>query len=111
MNLGADDYLPKPISRSDLLASIHARLERATQQRPRLPDFKSATPLESLGLSPREAEVLLWVAQGKSNSEIGTILGSAESTVKKHLNNMFNKLGADNRNTLTVRALEILSNG
>ncbi len=67
--------------------------------------------MAALGLTPREAEVLLWVAQGKSNGEIGTILGAAESTVKKHLNNMFNKLGADNRNSVTVRALEILSSG
>ena len=116
MNLGADDYLSKPVEHSELMAAVEARLDRRRIQddnaKPFAPDFSSATPLvAALGLTPREAEVLLWVAQGKSNGEIGTILGAAESTVKKHLNNMFNKLGADNRNSVTVRALEILSNG
>lgn len=116
MNLGADDYLSKPVEHSELMAAVEARLDRRRIQddnaKPFAPDFSSATPLvAALGLTPREAEVLLWVAQGKSNGEIGTILGTAESTVKKHLNNMFNKLGADNRNSVTVRALEILSNG
>jgi DNA-binding response OmpR family regulator len=38
MNLGADDYLTKPLAKADLLAAIHARLERAVQQA--VPDFK-----------------------------------------------------------------------
>jgi len=61
------------------------------------------------GLTPREAEVLLWVAQGKANSEIATILGCAENTVKVHLARIFEKLGFENRNAATVRALEVLS--
>jgi DNA-binding CsgD family transcriptional regulator len=66
--------------------------------------------LLNLGLTEREAEVLLWVAQGKSNGEISTILGAAENTVKKHLQNIFEKLGIESRNAATVRALEVLSN-
>ena len=73
------------------------------------PNFESAKPLESLGLTPREAEVLLWVAQGKSNGEIGTILGCAENTIKVHLARIFEKQGFENRNAATVQALEILS--
>ena len=115
MNLGADDYLSKPVAHSELMAAVEARLTRRRIQddnaRPFAPDFSSATPLETaLGLTPRQAEVLLWVAQGKSNSEIGSILGSAESTVKKHLGNMFEKLGVENRASLMVLALEHLSN-
>ncbi|MEO5917648.1 MAG: response regulator transcription factor [Luteolibacter sp.] len=112
MNLGADDYLVKPVSASDLLATVSARLER---ERHRLatgfnPDFTTAAPLErKLGLTPREAEVLLWVAQGKSNPEIATILGAAEGTVKKHLQNIFEKTGVDNRNAASMLAFEILS--
>ena len=52
----------------DLLEAIEARLERAQQQKGFCADFKSAGPLEKLGISPREAEILLWVAQGKSNA-------------------------------------------
>ncbi|MFM2296123.1 MAG: hypothetical protein RLZZ350_2536, partial [Verrucomicrobiota bacterium] len=85
MNLGADDYLVKPTKVDDLLEAIAARLERAQQRNGFSADFSSATPLEKLGLSPREAEILLWVAQGKSNYETSVILNISAATVKKHL--------------------------
>lgn len=109
MNLGADDYLVKPVRAEDLLEAIAARLERAQQQTGFHADFSSATPLENLGLSAREAEILLWVAQGKSNYEVSVILGVTVATVKKHLENIFTKLGVDSRNAATFRALETLS--
>jgi DNA-binding NarL/FixJ family response regulator len=111
MNLGADDYLTKPVTATDLLAAIAARLERE-QHRPLAnfaPDFSSAAPLEGLGLTPREAEVLLWIAQGKSNGEIAAILGASEGTIKIHVSHVFEKLAIDNRHAATVRALEVLS--
>lgn len=73
------------------------------------PDFSSAEPLEKLGLPPREAEVLLWVAQGKSNPEISVILGAAEKTIKVHLAHIFEKLGVDGRNAAAMQALEMLA--
>ena len=119
MNLGADDYLTKPVSRVELLAAVKVRLSRRQAHAAEIesaksaggfnPDFSTAKPLESLGLTPREAEVLLWVAQGKSNGDIGILLGMAEKTVKKHMGNIFDKLGLEGRNAATVRALEILS--
>lgn len=116
MNLGADDYLSKPASAEDVLAAINTRLrrqrenEQATLENVELkPNFDSAKPLEGLGLTPREAEVLLWVAQGKANADIATILGCAENTVKVHLARIFEKLGFENRHAATVRALEVLS--
>src|SRR5712671_4284392 len=78
MNLGADDYLTKPVAKVDLLAAISARLRRQQQQEFK-PNFSSPGPLLSLGLTPRVAEVLLWVAQGKTNADIATILGISES--------------------------------
>jgi DNA-binding NarL/FixJ family response regulator len=113
MNLGADDYLTKPVTATDLLSAIEARMTRAksTSVREFKPDFSSSKPLESLGLTPREAEVLLWVAQGKSNADISMILQTTVHTVKKHLQNIFEKLGLETRNGATVRALEILSSG
>jgi DNA-binding NarL/FixJ family response regulator len=111
MNLGADDYLTKPATATELLTAISVRLERE-QKRPAAdfhPDFSSSAPLETaFGLTAREAEVLLWVAQGKSNPEISSILGTAENTIKKHLQHVFEKMGVDNRNAATVRALEVL---
>jgi DNA-binding NarL/FixJ family response regulator len=111
MESGADDYLTKPVARADLLNAIVARLRRAQQQvnREFKPDFSSYEPLLSLGLTPRVAEVLLWVAQGKTNADIGTILGISESTVKKHLLEIFQQLGVETRSAATLRALEALS--
>src|SRR5262245_22737685 len=116
MNLGADDYLTKPASAEEVLGAIRARLDRHNEKEQAAiakveltPDFTSAKPLESLGVTPREAEVLLWIAQGKSNADIATILGCAENTVKVHVARIFEKLGFENRNAATVRALEVLS--
>lgn len=111
MNLGADDYLTKPVAKADLLNAIGARLRRQEQhgQQEFKPNFSTFEPLLSLGLTRRVAEVLLWVAQGKTNADIATILGISESTVKKHLLEVFEKLGVETRSAATLRALEVLS--
>jgi DNA-binding NarL/FixJ family response regulator len=116
MNLGADDYLTKPVDADELLEAIRARLERhqekaeaAMAQAEFTADFSSAEPLEALGLTPREAEVLLWIAQGKSNPDIAIILGAAEGTVRKHVERVLEKLSVENRGTAAMRAVEVLS--
>jgi DNA-binding NarL/FixJ family response regulator len=111
MNLGADDYLTKPVGNADLVQAIETRLRRSEQQLTRefKPDFSSSEPLLKLGLTPRAAEALLWLAQGKTNSDIAAILGITESTVKKHVQEMFDKLGVETRGAATVCALEMLS--
>lgn len=109
MNLGADDYLTKPASAEEVLAAVETRLIRhRTLRAGGTPDFRSATPLEALGLTPREAEVLLWVAQGKSNADVGTILNMAEKTVKIHLGHIFQKLGVETRTAAAAMAIEKL---
>ncbi|MBI5770409.1 MAG: response regulator [Verrucomicrobia bacterium] len=64
--------------------------------------------LRRLGVSPREAEVLYWIAQGKGNAEIGTILGTAPRTIEKHVERIFDKLGVDSRVAAAVAALALL---
>ena len=122
MNFGADDYLVKPVQRDDLLASVQARLARAQAVQARIsaaagagsgafsPDFSSAQPLRNaFGLTGREADVLLWVAQGKSNADIATILGMSEKTVKQHLGSVFQKIGVEGRTAASLRAVEVLA--
>ncbi|HMP90683.1 MAG TPA: response regulator transcription factor [Kiritimatiellia bacterium] len=111
MNLGADDYLTKPASAEEVLAAIETRLirQQVHADASSRPDFHSATPLEKLGLTPREAEVALWVAQGKTNADIGIILGMSEKTVKIHLGHIFEKLGVETRTAAALVAIETLS--
>jgi DNA-binding NarL/FixJ family response regulator len=52
---------------------------------------------QRLGLTAREAEVLLWISRGKSNRDIGEILGLRPATVTKHLEQIYTKLGVENR--------------
>jgi DNA-binding CsgD family transcriptional regulator len=61
------------------------------------PTALQAAPLAPLGLTRREAEVLQWVAQGKTNMEIGTILVLSPRTVQKHLEHIYRKLGVETR--------------
>lgn len=59
----------------------------------------------SLGpLTPREAEALLWVAEGKTAWEAGTILGITEATTNAHIASAAIKLNATNRPNLVARA-------
>jgi DNA-binding NarL/FixJ family response regulator len=111
MNLGADDYLTKPVANADLVRAIETRLRRSEQQirREFKPDFSSSEPLVNLGLTRRAAEALLWLAQGKTNPDIATILGISESTIKKYVQEVFDKLGVETRGAAAVRALEALS--
>lgn len=112
MNLGADDYIVKPVAKDELLEAIAARLERQRVlniQQGRLPDFSSSLPLEALGLTPREAEVLLWAAQGKGNRDIGLLLDMSEATAKRHLLHIFEKLGVETRTAAALRAIEVLT--
>ena len=63
-------------------------------------EFLSELPAEFLvahGLTPREAEVLHWLAQGKSSLEIARILNISDRTVAKHLERVYPRLGVENR--------------
>jgi len=57
-------------------------------------------------LTAREAEVLYWVAKGKTNRDIGDILGTSPRTVTKHLEHVFEKLGVETRTAAASMALQ-----
>lgn len=64
---------------------------------------------DDLGLTMREAEVLIWIARGKSNREISEILLISPRTVNKHLERIFSKLGIENRASATSVAMRTLA--
>ncbi|SFB51866.1 two component transcriptional regulator, LuxR family [Rhizobium sp. NFR07] len=59
-------------------------------------------------LTARESEVLVWIAKGKSNRDIGEILGLSSRTVNKHLEQIYVKLGVENRASAAVKAAHAL---
>ena len=63
---------------------------------------------QHFSLTVRESEVLLWIAKGKSNRDIGDILGLSARTVNKHLEQIYVKLGVENRASAAVKAAHIL---
>ena len=69
-------------------------------------DQRSLKALASLKLTPRETEVLFWISRGKSNRDIGIILGAKTGTICKHVEHIFSKLNVENRTSAAVAALE-----
>jgi DNA-binding CsgD family transcriptional regulator len=63
---------------------------------------------EEIRLTRREREVLGWVARGKTNAEIAQLLWLAPSTVRKHLENVYAKLGVSTRTAAVARFLGLL---
>lgn len=61
-----------------------------------LPSFPRNS-LSRFGVTQREGEVLSWVAQGKTNEQIGAILSISHRTVGKHLERVYEKLGVETR--------------
>ena len=61
----------------------------------------------ALPVTRREREVLSWLAAGKTDKDIGAILGMSPRTVQKHLQHIYEKLGVETRTAAVVRAMEI----
>nr|WP_296779149.1 response regulator transcription factor [Rhodococcus sp. (in: high G+C Gram-positive bacteria)] len=107
LTAGASAFLAKTVARDQLIAGLHAvnrsqetvlistsRVAFGTPERPESP------------LSPRETEVVRLVADGLSNRQIGRKLGITEATVKRHLTNVYAKLGAVSRVDCLRKAAE-----
>jgi DNA-binding response OmpR family regulator len=93
--LGADDYLTKPVDFDVLAAVIESRLRRVA---------RSALWPKRIALGERERETLTWAARGKTFAEIGQILGLSRRTVEFHLDNARRKLGVPTRTQALVKA-------
>ncbi|WP_062066808.1 response regulator [Cellvibrio sp. OA-2007] len=66
---------------------------------------------QQFAVTGREADVLLWIANGKTNREIGQILEMSPRTVNKHLEQIFKKLGVENRTSAAAVAIKCISRG
>ncbi len=105
---GAKAYLLKNADRAELTAAI--RLAARTRDDVILIQLSRASALVlasrygGMTLSARESEVLNLVAQAKTNREISTTLHISDATVKRHLTNVFAKLGATSRMDAVSRA-------
>jgi DNA-binding CsgD family transcriptional regulator/CheY-like chemotaxis protein len=64
--------------------------------------------LAAFHITQREAEVLYWVIRGKTNRDIGDILGTSPRTVHKHLEHVFDKLGVETRTAAAALAMNAL---
>jgi DNA-binding NarL/FixJ family response regulator len=94
--LGAHGYLHKAISRQDLVLAIYQIVR--SRRTVTLADSPARPPEDASGpLTEREREVLALVAKALSNRQIAIRLKIAEGTVKRHLRNIFGKLGAVSR--------------
>jgi DNA-binding response OmpR family regulator len=95
---GGIDYLVKPARAEEILArlSTHTRNARQARMAREAVDV-AGSRLDEAALTPRETEVLSWVAKGKTNRDIAEILGMSPRTVNKHLEHVFAKLGVETR--------------
>src|SRR5262249_61933898 len=89
-------YLLKDSTREEILDAIR-RVSRGGTYLPARIVQKVVEGMRKPELSPREVEVLQWVAAGKSNKEIGAQLFIAQGTVKTHGKNLFEKLAVVGR--------------
>ena len=68
----------------------------------------AVTAIKKLGLTERETEVLCWLASGKTNQEIATILGLSFFTVKTHVTNILHRLDVDTRTAAAAVLFRVL---
>lgn len=101
----AVDYLLKPVDPAHLAQALLRVCECPVFERQ---PVAHPAALQSLGLTTREAEVLFWIAQGKSNPQIAAILRNSPETVKKQVQRILERLKVDSRVNAAVIAGEIL---
>lgn len=103
LRAGASAYLLKDVPRLELLAAIR-RVHAGDKVIPPPIAAKLAERLVSEAPTPRETSVLTLLAQGLANKQIADRLQVAEATVKTHVNNLLQKLGAASRTEAVARA-------
>jgi two-component system NarL family response regulator len=103
---GAKGYLLKDCSTADLLAAIRKIHAGGSHVSERAAARLAERAMAGGPLSPREIEVLKWIAEGKSNKEIAAVLFISEGTVKTHVLSIHEKLGVTDRTEAVVIAIK-----
>lgn len=116
LDAGALGFIPKSSTSQVMLSALRLVLSGGMYlppsymlERPavRMP-LAAASSVESLGLTPRQLDVLRLLGQGHSNKEIARVLDLAEGTVKLHISAILRALGVDNRTRAVVAAARLL---
>lgn len=102
---GADGFMMKDSAPQELSACIRTVLE-GKRWLPPGPAEKLLQRIQAPELTPRQAQILEKVAEGKTNKEVGAELGITEGTVKVQLNQIFRKLGVSNRTEAITTGLQ-----
>ena len=90
--LGCDDFLSKPLDFELLIEIVRSRLAQRS----------AAKPID-FALTDRELEAMVWVAKGKSSTDIAMLMSISERTVNFHVNNVIRKLGVATRVQAAIR--------
>lgn len=106
MKAGAVDFLGKPFRELDMLEAVNAALARDKERREREESLSTLRDRHA-SLTPREAEVMWYVARGLMNKEIAFEIGVTETTVKVHRSNLMRKMGADSVADLVVMSQKL----
>jgi DNA-binding CsgD family transcriptional regulator len=101
LNRNRTDFSDRECALLDLVRDPLAALYRNLLIR------KKDSGFAALPVTPREREVLSWLAAGKTDKDIGDILGMSPRTVQKHLQHIYEKLGVETRTAAVVRAMEL----
>jgi DNA-binding NarL/FixJ family response regulator len=105
VRFGAMAYLTKDASGEELVNAIQS-VDRGLRYLPRVALDRLAERIPAVDLTPREAEVLTCITQGRSNREIAEELHIAEKTVRIHVSSVLDKMGARDRTQATIYALQ-----
>ncbi len=104
LKAGAKGYLLKGMTSEELIATIREVHAGKAHIPPAIAE-KLAERMGTEDLTPREADVLEQIVNGKSNKEIATELAISEATVKTHINSLLSKLGVTDRTQAATAAI------
>ena len=102
------DFLPE-LHAVEFLTLVDEREYLLRLQEVQKPSEATGALRTRFSLTGRESDVLLWIANGKTNREIGQILEMSPRTVNKHLEQVFRKLGVENRTSAAAAAIKCLA--